>query len=213
MRFPDFDLERAGEGSGRLRAVDLAGRPWIGYLARHPGCNVCQHSLRGLVSERDRIRELDGELIVFLNADIGTVSKWFARSGLPADLPVVADPGATIYESLGTSRRNLVTVFGGRTIPEIVRAYRAGYRVRFTFGADMFRLGADVVVDHGGNITFRYLSENPADRATPEQLVRELHALRYRKDRRSDPVPQPAPAQRRATVPSAEGVPLTYFPW
>jgi hypothetical protein len=33
--FPDFDLPLAG--GGRLSRDDLAGRPWIAYLARHPG--------------------------------------------------------------------------------------------------------------------------------------------------------------------------------
>jgi hypothetical protein len=31
----DLDLARAG--GGRVTAVDLRGRPWIAYLARHPG--------------------------------------------------------------------------------------------------------------------------------------------------------------------------------
>lgn len=35
MRFPDFELERAAGGT--LSLGDLAGRPWIAYLSRHPG--------------------------------------------------------------------------------------------------------------------------------------------------------------------------------
>lgn len=35
MRFPDFDLPRAGGGT--LALGDMLGRPWIAYLARHPG--------------------------------------------------------------------------------------------------------------------------------------------------------------------------------
>ncbi|MDQ6607204.1 MAG: peroxiredoxin family protein [Actinomycetota bacterium] len=35
MRFPEFALPRLGGGSVRLE--DLLGRPWIAYLARHPG--------------------------------------------------------------------------------------------------------------------------------------------------------------------------------
>jgi hypothetical protein len=33
--FPEFDLPLAG--GGRLTRGDLRGRPWIAYLARHPG--------------------------------------------------------------------------------------------------------------------------------------------------------------------------------
>ena len=33
--FPEFDLALAG--GGRLTKNDLVGRPWIAYLARHPG--------------------------------------------------------------------------------------------------------------------------------------------------------------------------------
>jgi hypothetical protein len=35
VRFPDFDLPRAGDG--QLALGDMLGRPWIAYLARHPG--------------------------------------------------------------------------------------------------------------------------------------------------------------------------------
>lgn len=35
MRFPDFELEAVGGGVVTLD--DLLGRPWIAYLARHPG--------------------------------------------------------------------------------------------------------------------------------------------------------------------------------
>jgi peroxiredoxin len=33
--FPDFDLPLAD--GGRLSREDLSGRPWVAYLARHPG--------------------------------------------------------------------------------------------------------------------------------------------------------------------------------
>jgi hypothetical protein len=35
MRFPDFDLPRAGGGNLTLEL--MLGRPWVAYLARHPG--------------------------------------------------------------------------------------------------------------------------------------------------------------------------------
>jgi hypothetical protein len=35
MRFPEFSFERLGGGS--INREDLLGRPWIAYLARHPG--------------------------------------------------------------------------------------------------------------------------------------------------------------------------------
>jgi peroxiredoxin len=35
MRFPDFTL--ATPDGGTITQADLAGAPWIAYLARHPG--------------------------------------------------------------------------------------------------------------------------------------------------------------------------------
>jgi hypothetical protein len=35
MRFPDFDLPCAG--GGNLTLEFMLGRPWVAYLARHPG--------------------------------------------------------------------------------------------------------------------------------------------------------------------------------
>lgn len=183
MRLPDFDLERAGEGDRRLRSADLVGRPWIGYFGRHPGCNVCQRSLRGVLAERERIRELDGELIVFFNARGGTVSKWFARTGMPEDLPVVADPDAILYRAIGTRRARWYEAFGPRALGAIGRAALAGQGGFWTFGADNWRLGADLVVDERGIVVSQYLAETFDDRATPGQLVRDLQAVHYRSHR------------------------------
>ena len=36
MQFPDFALEDVA-GGGTVSLGDLLGRPWIAYLARHPG--------------------------------------------------------------------------------------------------------------------------------------------------------------------------------
>jgi hypothetical protein len=36
VRFPDFALEDVA-GGGEVTLDDLLGRPWIAYLARHPG--------------------------------------------------------------------------------------------------------------------------------------------------------------------------------
>lgn len=124
---------------------------------------------------RQDIRELGAELVVFFNAEIDLVSRWFEHADLPRDLIVAADPDASLYEQLGAPHVSFLRLLKG-TPRAALRAHRAGFRIRLT-RADMQRLGADVVVDGKGEIARLHRADNPDDRLAPEAVLRELAAL------------------------------------
>ncbi|MGH9184902.1 MAG: AhpC/TSA family protein [Acidimicrobiales bacterium] len=118
------------------------------------------------------MRELGGDLVVFFAAAPGIVEQWFAQSGYDPDLTVIADPDASLYEALGAKRASAFAL-ARAGVRSTVTAWRAGYRPKYV-GADVFRLGADVVVDADGEMTFLHPARDPADRIPPDELVEEL---------------------------------------
>lgn len=54
--------------------------------------------------------------------------------------------------------------------------FAKGRQVKRPSSSDFKQLGGDVLIDPQGIIRQHYLSENPADRPTPEQLLAQLHA-------------------------------------
>jgi hypothetical protein len=58
-----------------------------------------------------------------------------------------------------------------------LRAVLAGERVSVTRGDDTLQLGADVVVDHDGQIAFLHLAADAADRTPPDELISVVRGL------------------------------------
>lgn len=174
MRFPDFDLPAAD--GGRLRRDDLLGAPWVAYLARHPGCFVCQARLAAALERRAEIRARGGDVVLFFNAGVAYTTTWVERAkasgDLPADLRVAMDPDAALYRELGTVRGRVLDEVG-QTLGSLWRARGHVRRWRLTRN-DMLRMGADVVVAADGTILLRHLCRNPEDRAAPSRLVAAL---------------------------------------
>lgn len=170
MRVPEFDLPTA-DGS-RLTRADLAGRPWFVYMARHPGCFVCQHALADALKLRGEVQALGGDIVVFFNAKADYVRMWFEKSDLPRDLKVVMDPDAALYEEIGTIRGNLA----GQMKDGVAQIWRARSDIRKwrLSSNDMLRMGADLAVAPDGEIVFRHICQDPEDRADPRAVVAAL---------------------------------------
>jgi hypothetical protein len=167
VRFPTFDLPRAG--GGRLTDADLVGRPWIAYVSRHPGCMVCQDMLGKALRHRPAVQALGGDIAVFFQADPAYVDMWFPRSTLPPDLPVASDPDAGLYRDLGTMRASWRTLLLGSPRP-MIEAWRNGYRPTAS-GQDYQRMGADVAVTADGEVALLHVCKDATDRVPTADLV------------------------------------------
>ena len=172
MRFPTFDLPRAG--GGRLTNDDLGGAPWIAYVSRHPGCMVCQDMLGKALTHRADVQAMGGDIAVFFQADPDYVDMWFAKSSLPQDLPVASDPDAELYTALGTVRASWRTLLLGSPKP-MIEAWRNGHRP-LASGQDYQRMGADVAVRADGEVALLHVCKVATDRVPTQQLVAALSA-------------------------------------
>lgn len=174
MRFPAFSLPTTDGGT--LTGADLVGRPWFAYLARHPGCFVCQAKLADALGHREELRALGGDLVLFFNADAGYTEMWTRRmkenGDLPADLTVAIDPDATLYRDLGTVRGGYLDDV--LSTPGMLWRSRAHVRKWRLTRSDMLRMGADVAVRPDGGIALRHVCADPEDRADPAAVVAAL---------------------------------------
>jgi hypothetical protein len=114
------------------------------------------------------------DLVVFFNAEPDLVADWAESADLPSDVRVVADPDATLYEELGTTRQDPVRLML-KAVRGAIRSAREGIFARPT-RADMLRLGADVAVDADGNIVLLHVASGPDDRVPMDRLVASLSA-------------------------------------
>jgi hypothetical protein len=125
------------------------------------------------VEERESIRRLGGDIVVFYNAGIELIDAWRRQAkDLPADLTIVADAHATLYDGLGTTRgsyRSLALT----SVGPLIKSAREGRFPRLT-KTDMLRLGADVAVRADGEITKLHLARDPDDRMPLSELVAAL---------------------------------------
>jgi len=125
------------------------------------------------VEDRESIRRLGGELVVFFNASAELVASWRSGAEIPDDLPVVADPAATLYDDLGTVRRGNYLSLARGSIGAVIRSAGEG-RLPHATSADMLRLGADVAVRADGEIAQLHLASTPDDRVPVPALVDSL---------------------------------------
>ncbi len=90
---------------------------------------------------------------------------------------MVADPERTLYRALGARRPKPLWVLRPRVASAGLRALLAGERVSVSRGDETLQLGADVVVNHEGQIVFLHLAADAADRTPPEELIAVLRRL------------------------------------
>ena len=126
------------------------------------------------MEDRELIRRLGGDLVVFFNADIDMVESW--RDGahdFPRDLAVVADQRAAVYDGLATRRSGSYLQLARGSIGPVITSARERRFPRLT-KADMLRLGADAAVRPDGEIALLHRARSPDDRLALPELVGAL---------------------------------------
>jgi hypothetical protein len=112
--------------------------------------------------------------VIFFNAELPLVESW--RRGtdwLADDVPVLADPDATVYDALGCKRASSYMGLMRGQIGPVLRSAREGKLARPT-SADMLRYGADVAVAADGEIAMLHLAGSPDDRVNVSELQAAL---------------------------------------
>ena len=119
------------------------------------------------------IEAAGARLVVVTPQSAARAATWRDELSLGSAL-VIADPERTLYRALGARRPKPLWVLRPRVASAGLRALLAGERVSVTRGDDTLQLGADVVVNHEGQIAFLHLAADAADRTPPEELITVL---------------------------------------
>jgi hypothetical protein len=134
------------------------------------------------VEAAPEIEAAGARLVVVTPQSADRAAAW-RQEVLLGEALVIADPERTLYKAIGARRPKPLWVLRPRVAAVGLRAILAGDRPGVATGDDTLQLGADVVVDRGGQIAFLHLASDAADRTPPEELVAVLRGL--------DPAPEP----------------------
>lgn len=101
----------------------------------------------------------------------------FLRDGRGLTMPLLSDPGWTLYRRYGFERgRWWRLLFSPSTWTAALRELRGGgLRGRPT--EDVFELGGDALVDRDGVLRWIYRSGHAADRPSPAEILGRARAL------------------------------------
>ena len=101
------------------------------------------------------------------------MAKAFAeKTGFPASVQLLTDPGRETYRLAGFKRSAWLTLGPQGWIPA-ARALIRGFRQGRTAG-DPWQQGGALVVAPGGKVVYRHVSVGPAHHASPATLLRAL---------------------------------------
>ena len=102
----------------------------------------------------------------------GVARAFGERVQLPASIRLLTDKSETAYRAAGLKRGAWRTLGPQSWLP-FLRTLSHGFRQRRTAG-DPWQQGGALVLEKGGHVIFRHVSEHPGDQAPAEALLAAL---------------------------------------
>jgi len=145
-------------------------RPVVLAFVRHFGCPLCHEFAVALQQSAEAIREAGADVIVVGHGQPEGAARF--RTQFELAIPVLVDRHRHIFELLGF-RRNLGGTANPLTMLLAFRAWRRGARQGWAAG-DPWQLGGVLIVQPGGEISYRHESRYAGDHPKIEALLAEL---------------------------------------
>lgn len=165
-------LKLTGSGKEVLLSQLTAHQPTLVVFARHQDCPFCQIHVSRLIANKDRI----GRIVVIGFEGWRRLTE--VADGLPFEFVCASDPGREAYELVG-ARKIRTPLFLARPDAMWVlgkHVLKGNPLVRQ--GGDLSQLGADVVVDAAGRVTWSHVSSSPADRPSVDEIIEQMQQAR-----------------------------------
>jgi alkyl-hydroperoxide reductase/thiol specific antioxidant family protein len=90
----------------------------------------------------------------------------------PDSVAMLTDPSRESYKAAGL-QRSILRTFSFKALGYFWAARKKGFRQGRVQG-DAFQQGGSLVVDRGGRVLYRFVSDAPGHHASPETLLRHL---------------------------------------
>ncbi|MCC6403016.1 MAG: hypothetical protein IT207_03310 [Fimbriimonadaceae bacterium] len=132
---------------------------------RHLGCVFC----RRLIAQLNRYSDWNVALVVLAVPE--DARAYFATH--PTSFPVVCDPEARLYSTLGLRRGGMSAVASPRVFGRAIAALAGGAGMGRVTG-DPMQLGGAFVLDAGQELVWHYRSVDAADNPSVEEIGRAL---------------------------------------
>jgi len=87
---------------------------------------------------------------------------------------ILADPQREVYRAFELKRFSWFRVFSPPVLKVYFKLWRRGLKQEPYGGEDIYQSGGDFLLDSRGNVLYAYRSRDPADRPTPQTLLREI---------------------------------------
>lgn len=87
--------------------------------------------------------------------------------------PILRDPRREGYKRFGIERRSARTIWSLGTIWYYIKRALQG-KLPGKVTADPYQLGGDVVLDADGSVLWAYRSQNPADRPSVDEILKQM---------------------------------------
>ena len=87
---------------------------------------------------------------------------------------ILADPQRKVYQAFELKPLSWFRVFSPPVLKLYFKLWRRGLKQEPYGGEDIYQSGGDFLLDSRGNVLYTYRSRDPADRPTPQTLLREI---------------------------------------
>lgn len=132
---------------------------------------------------RDRIDELttaggsQADVVVVTFTKERNLAGYQRRFAEP--FKVVTDPELELYHALGFNRGSVWRVYGLRAIRRYITLLRGGAKMSRST-EDTLQLGGNAIVDHHGNLHWRFAGAGPDDRPSLDEIIASLRQIELR---------------------------------
>ena len=113
-------------------------------------------------------------IVALFFSQLNRLPRYRAQFDIPANIPLLADEGRTVYTAYGMRVGTLREIYSPEVIAKYARLVRSGWKLRLKSDEDTRQLGGDVIVGPDGRVLLAYCSKNQADRPTMEMLIAAL---------------------------------------
>ena len=127
-----------------------------------------------LAQLRERQAELDRRGVRVLAVTFepeSRVREYHEQGRLP--FPTLRDPQRAGYQRFGIERRSARRIFSPGTIWYYLKSLLKGRKLEFA-QSDYYQLGGNVLLGSDGSTLWVYRSQNPADRPSVDDILREI---------------------------------------
>jgi peroxiredoxin len=137
---------------------------------------VCQAHLGEVKTFKGEFERRGVAIVVVSFVDPSKLVQYQQRHQWP--FAILTDPQRTAYRAFSLKRLPWFQVFSPATLARYWRFFSEGMKREDYGKEDIHQSGGDFVLDREGNILFAHRSQDPADRPSVADLLREIDGVK-----------------------------------